>query len=399
MSKILVIGAAVYQVPAIQRIRELGFDAYCVDYKEGQPGFAIANDYRIIDVRDRDACLKYAKELGIDGVMTWGSTLTLQTVSFIASALSLNALPMEASLISTDKYLIRKRLTDYGLNVGGYVFKIHSCEDFANHPYTLPFVVKPCDGSGSKGVRIVREESEIKDALEYALEGARNGEVYVEPYIEGREYSVEAYACNGEVYLYSIVKTCFKWNTDYPIYTQTTYLDLSEADIYSIEEEVKKAVYALGVNMGPINFDLILSAKDNKPYIIDVGIRNGQNLIASHIVPFSRGVDELNNSIYLSLGYRIDARPVQKKFITSRLLIYPPGRITGILPYYSLIGRNNIVDIILKKQVGDILPRYQTKSDTCGWVLTLGDTPEESLHYANEAWELLKDFFIISKDV
>ena len=33
MKKILIIGAAVYQLPAIQRVVELGYEVYCVDYK------------------------------------------------------------------------------------------------------------------------------------------------------------------------------------------------------------------------------------------------------------------------------------------------------------------------------------------------------------------------------
>ena len=93
MSKILVIGAAAYQVPAIQRIKKLGHKAYCVDYKEDQPGYAYADGYRIIDVRDKERCLQYAQTLEIDGVLSWGSTLTLETVSYIAEHMALSAIP------------------------------------------------------------------------------------------------------------------------------------------------------------------------------------------------------------------------------------------------------------------------------------------------------------------
>lgn len=395
MSRVLVIGAAAYQVPAIQRIIELGHEAYCVDYKEGQPGFAYADGHRIIDVRDKVKCLEYAQELRVDGVLTWGATLTLETASYVASAMSLPALPIETAQIATNKYLIRKRLTEKGLNVNGDVFEIKGKADVDNHVYRVPFVVKPCDGSGSKGVRIVENERDIKAAIQYAFDGARNEEIYVEPYVVGKEFSVEAYVCNGEVSVYSIVKTNFEWKDSFPEYTQTTYLGVSKAMEVAIEEEVDKAVKALDVTFGPINFDLIISDVDGKPYIIDVGIRNGQNLLASHIVPYSRGVDELNNSINLCLGLNIDAKPKKKEYISSRLLIYMPGEITEIKPYEHLIGQNHIVDIILRKKTGDTLPRYQTKSDICGWVLTRGSTPEEALHYSNDTWNFLKNYIII----
>lgn len=395
MSKILVIGAAAYQVPAIQRIKELGHKAYCVDYKEGQPGFSYADGYRIVDVRDKVGCLKYAREINIDGVLTWGATLTLETASYVASEISLPALPLETARIATNKYLIRQRLTENGLNVGGDVFAILGKSDVRNHDFHVPFVVKPCDGSGSKGVRVVNNEAEINDALQYAFDGARNQEIYVEPFVSGEEFSVEAYACNGEVFIYSIVKTRFSWTGDFPEYSQTTYLDVSPEVEKAIDEEVRRAIKALNVTFGPVNFDLIVSNQDGKPYIIDVGIRNGQNLIASHIVPYSRGVDELNNSINLCLGKRVNAQPLKKVFISSRLLIYKPGIISEIKPFSGLVGRENIVDIILRKKEGDMLPPYQTKADICGWVLTNGETPEKALTHSNDAWEKLQNFILI----
>lgn len=395
MSRILVIGAAAYQVPAIKRVQELGHEAYCVDYKEGQPGFAYATGYRVIDVKDKDRCLKYAKELKADGVISWGSTLTLPTVSYICERMGLPCLPYDTACISTSKYQIRKRLTDCGLNSYGDVFELCSWEEAEQRSFQVPFVVKPSDGSGSKGVSIVKNQSDIKSAIQFAFDGARDNHIYVEPFIEGVEYSVEAYAANGKVSVYSIVKTDFEWGKSFPLYKQTTYLGISTDTERSIALEVEKAVAALGLNFGPINFDIIISNKDGKPYIIDVGIRNGQNLIASHIVPYSRGVDELDNSINFCLGIHVDITPTKKDYISSRLLIYSPGIIDEIKKYEELIGSNNIVDIIIRKKVGDLLSPYLTKSDICGWVLCKGDSPEEASVCADRAWDLLKKYIII----
>ena len=395
MKKILIIGAGDYQVPAIKRVRQMGYAAYCVDYKEGQPGFEYANGYKIIDVKDKEACLAYAQELSIDGVLTWGATLTLPTVSYIGERMNLPCMPMATSEISMSKYQIRKALDDFGLNSAGRTFELNSQEEAKNREYSLPFVVKPTDGSGSKGVCIVKESSEIENAIQYAFEGARNNQIYVEPYIDGEEFTVEAYVCNGQCYIYSIVKTEFYWTENYPIYKQTTYLGITPEVEQAITLEVEKAVKALNVTWGPINFDLIVSADNNKPYIIDVGIRNGQNLIASHIVPYSRGVDELDNSINLCLGIETDAIPKKKKYISSRLLIYNPGVIKQIKDVNQVIGTNNIVDVIMRKKEGDILPPYQTKSDICGWVLTEGDTPDAASQYADAAWETLQNYIII----
>lgn len=398
MKKILIIGAGAYQVPAIQRIRAMGFEAYCVDYKEGALGFEFANGYRVIDVKDKENCLAYARELSVDGVLTWGATLTLPTVSYICEQMGLPCMPLATSEISTSKYLIRQKLTECGLNSAGDCFEMYSKDEAKQKQLKAPFVIKPSDGSGSKGVRIVLNESEITEAIDYAFDGARDNHVYVEPYIQGEEYSAEAYANNGQVYVNTIVKTQFEWQGEKPVYKQTTYLGVSSELENAISNEVIKAVRALNINWGPCNFDIIVSAKDGKPYIIDVGIRNGQNLIASHIIPYSRKVDELECSILNCLGMKADAEPKGKTIISSRLLIYNPGLIEEIKPVDGLIGKDGIVDIILRKRAGEVLPRYQTKSDICGWVLCKAETPEDASLLADAAWEKLKDYIVIKEN-
>ena len=396
--KILVIGAGDYQAPAIKRVKELGHEAFCVDYKPGQPGFGFADGYRIIDVRNKEACLEYAKELAIDGVLTWGATLTLPTVSFIAEKMGLPGLPMDTSVLSMNKWAIRERLSACGLNDAGESKVFRSIKEARDGDFKYPFVVKPCDGSGSKGVNVVFEPEQAIAAISDALSCARNGEIYVEPFVHGKEFSAECYACDGQVYVYSIVKTDFYWREEYPVYCQTTYKDITDDERISVEEEVIKAVRALGVSFGPVNFDLIVSSEDHKPYIIDVGIRNGQNLLASHIIPYSRGVNELDQSINLCIGRSVDPVPIREKYISSRLLIYPPGVISDILPLDGVIGRDHVIDIVLRKNKGDRLNRYQVKSDICGWVLVEGDTPEEAFEWSSRAWETLRNYIIIDPE-
>lgn len=395
--RILIIGAGAYQVPAIQRVREMGFEAYCVDYKEGALGYEYANGYKVIDVKDKKGCLAYAKELHVDGVLTWGATLTLPTVSFICEQMGLPCMPMDTSEISTSKYLIRQRLTKCGLNSAGDCFEVYSKEEAKSMRINAPFVIKPSDGSGSKGVRIVLNDADIDNAIEYAFDGARDNHVYIEPYIPGEEYSAEAYANNGQVYVNTIVKTQFEWQGKKPIYKQTTYLDITPELETLISEEVVNAVKALNINWGPCNFDVIVSSVDGKPYIIDVGIRNGQNLIASHIIPYSRGIDELECSILNCIGEYVNTEPNQKIIISSRLLIYNPGFIEEIKPVEELIGKNGIVDIVMRKKAGETLPKYQTKSDICGWVLCKANTPDEASKLADDAWEQLKNYIIIKE--
>lgn len=396
MKRVLVIGGGAYQVPLIRRIRELGHEAYCVDYNPQCPGFAVATDARVINVLDTEACLAYAKELHIDAVMTYGATLTLPTVAYIGERLGLPALPLQTAEISKSKYKIKQCLADAGLNIQGDFFEMRAPEDAAKHTFTYPCVIKPSDGSGSKGVSLVYGESELSAAIDYAFDSARYDEVYVEGLIPGEEYSVEAFVCRGEIYVYAVVKTTFVKEDDGAIsYGHRTPSGLPAETERAIEEEVKRAIRALNITMASVNFDVILSAEDGKPYIIDCGIRIGQNLIASHLVPLSRGVSVIDNTVRLALGEAVDAAPKIRRCVATRLLIYEPGVIREIKPMNDVIGKNGVLDVVMRKQVGDVQRRYQDKSDTCGWVIAGGATPDEAEANAAAAKERLQAYIVI----
>jgi len=399
--KILVIGAGDYQVPLIKRIRELKYEVYCLDYNSEASGFSYSDGFAVIDVCDVDKCYAYAKNLGIDAVMTYGSTMTLPTVAYIAERLNLTALNGETAKLSKSKYAIKKRLADKGLNIKGEFFSSNTIDEAKQKKYSYPCVIKPSDGSGSKGVSIVHSQAELNMAIEYAFMSARYGEIYAESFIPGNEYSVECFVDKEDIYVYAIVKSTFVRNADKSIsYGHRTPSGLSEGEIDVIEKEVTNAINALDINFGNVNFDVILSEDDKKPYIIDVGIRAGQNLIASHFVTLSRGVNMMDNLIYLALNERekVNLKPNKKIPIATRLLIYNPGKIMEIKPMEELIGNNHIVDIVLRKNVGDILREYQDKSDTCGWVVADGVTPDDAEYNAQMAKDVIEKYIIIQNN-
>lgn len=394
MKKILVVGGGPYQVPLIKRIIELGHEAYCVDGNKDAIGFTAATGYKNLDVLNREACLAYARNLSIDAVMTYGATITLPTVSYIGEKLGLSVLPAETAGLAINKYKIKERLAASGCNVKGDFYKLHSREE--RPKLMLPCVLKPCDGSGSKGVSIVHHEHDLANAIQYAFDSARYGEVYAESFIQGDEYSVEAFVAYGEICIYAIVKTTLQKLPDGEIsYGHRVPFGIDTERKSQIVSEVKKAIIALKITMGSVNFDVIVSSDDQKAYIIDCGIRVGQNLIASHLVPLSCGVNVMDNAIALALGEKTDTKQKFHRCIATRLLIYRPGTIVEIKNMEPIMGKKGIVDVVLRKKVGDIQLQYRDKTDTCGWVITTGSTPDEAEYHAIQAKKLLEDYIII----
>lgn len=397
MQKILVIGAGPYQVPLIRRIIELGYEAYCVDRNPEAEGFQYATGYRVINVLDQVSCLAYANELKISAILTYGATLTLPTVAYIGKKLGLPAIPIETAELSRNKYKIKERLAQAGCNVKGKTFLLDGT-DKDKQECIYPCVIKPCDGSGSKGVSIVEGPESFEQARAYAFASARYGEVYSEGYIQGDEYSVEAFVNHKKIYIYGIVKTTFErlGNDNESLeYGHRIPAGIPLQAELEIQNEITKAICALGINLYSVNFDVIYSHDDQKAYIIDCGIRIGQNLISSHLVPLSRGVRVIDQTIMLSLGHVIDPEPRYTKYIASRLLIYNPGRIEEIRDVSELIGIDGIADIVFRKKVGDLQRIYTDKSDTCGWVICQGVSPEDAEQKAVKARHEIKKYITI----
>ena len=380
MKKILVIGAGKLQVNTIKLIKELGHYCIAIDGNPDAIGFKFCDEYANIDVLDIRACVEYAKNKKIDGVTTTSATITLPAVAAIGEELGLIAISSEVVDVLRDKYKIKKKLFDGGSNIYGYFSEISTKELYyeAKKNIDYPVVIKPSDGSGSKGISIVYNEEDLIPAIKYAYKSSRTKGIYIESFIKGKEYGVESFVINGEVVIYGIIKQVFIDNGREIEYGHCVPSGLPSEVEENIKNEVKKAIKILGINYGSVNMDIILSEGEQEPYIIDVGARVGLNKIAEKIVPFSNGVDIFKNTIRLCIGENVDIYPKYSKNIATRVIILEQGKIKDIENYKDLIDKKDVLDIIVTAKKGDVINSYKTKSDSCGWIITTGNDIEEA---------------------
>ena len=100
-------------------------------------------------------------------------------------------------------------------------------------------------------------------------------------------------------------------------------LDFQSALLINIEETVK-CYKNLDINYGSVNMDLIIN-KEGKVTAVDIGARMGGNLIGSHIIPLSTGIDLLSNIVKVSIGEIPDFQRKFNNTIATRLLDFKPG--------------------------------------------------------------------------
>lgn len=395
MKKVLVIGAGRLQTKTIKLVKELGYYCLCVDGNPESEGFKIADEHRNIDVLDTEACLSYAKERGIDGVTTTSATITLSTVARIAQEMGLVGIDPNVVEILKSKYEIKKKLYNSRLNNAGFFADISTPDmvEKAKQFIQYPAVIKPSDGSGSKGISIVHNPGELAAAIEYAIDCSRTKNIYIETFVEGTEYGVECFVFKGEIIVYGVIKQTFKWNNNGNFecghcIPSGLSIDIEEG----IKQEVIRAIQCLGVNHGSVNMDIMLS-KNNIPYIIDVGARIGLNQIAERIIPLASGVNILSNTIKSSVGDESSFKSSYSRPVASRLLIFEPGIIKSIGDYKKLIDGEKVLDIIVTAKPGDVINPYRVKSDTCGWVITTAKSIQEAEFLANTLRDEIAELF------
>src|SRR5512145_3073423 len=101
---ILILGAGVYQVPAIKKANELGYKTIVLSYDiEQYPGYDFADIALNIDTTDIIKILDVAKKYNIKGVFTTGTDVALPALGRVNDELNLAGPSYEACMLSTNK--------------------------------------------------------------------------------------------------------------------------------------------------------------------------------------------------------------------------------------------------------------------------------------------------------
>ena len=89
MKKILMLGGAWAQIPAIQRAKEMGLYVISCDYLPNNPGHKFADEYRNISTVEKDQVLELARSEGIDGIIAYASDPSAVTAAYVGEKLGL----------------------------------------------------------------------------------------------------------------------------------------------------------------------------------------------------------------------------------------------------------------------------------------------------------------------
>lgn len=352
MKKLLILGAMEMHVPLIKRAKEMGNYVITVDYIPENPGHKLADEAYYDSTTDLDAVLKLSKKLNIDGIMTYNSDPAAPTAAYVAEKLGLPGNPYQSVKIMSEKNLFRDFLISNGLNApkfGNYL----NIEDALNHinDFSFPIIIKPVDSSGSKGVTVVNNVNDVQNAIECALEKSRSKKFIIEEYIEpvGKQLHGDGFVQNGKVVFLHLGDHHFDSTINNLVPYSTTYPTEHPVEIVNAcKNQIQDFISKVGFKNGGFNVELRISNKDNKPYIIDIGARNGGNFTPK-VIEYGSGFNFLDRAIKIALGENIDDIKMTDKIYNFVSYLILHSNKNGVLN--NIVLDKMIEDRIIEKHI------------------------------------------------
>ena len=303
--KILLLGGSSQQIIAIHTAKRLGYYTVLCDFLPDNPGQYEADKFYLISTTDKEAVLKVAEEEQIAGVLAYASDPAAPTAAYVAEKLNLPGNPYESVETLCNKDIFRMFLENNGFNAPmacGYMDAKEVKRDVEK--FRLPVIIKPVDSSGSKGATVLHSWKQLDKAIDDAFSFSRAHRIIVEEYIEKKhEYLIggDIFIQNGKVILWGLLN-CHRDSKVNPLVPvgKSYPAQISIEDYKNVQDTLQAMVEKLNIRNGAMNVELIVD-KNNRIWPIDVGPRNGGNMIPD-LLGLIFNVDVVEMSVKIAMG-------------------------------------------------------------------------------------------------
>ncbi len=377
---IMILGASILQLPAIERATKMGLHVVALDMNPEAVGFNVPSVIKeVISTVDIDGAIKAAKKHNVDGVMTLATDMPMRAVAAVAKECGLVGISEETAIKATDKSVMREALERASVPIPKY-FRVENEFEYLQAVKQMKgaFLVKPSDSSGSRGIIKVEKKNEVNEAFSYTMKHCKNGVALVEECMVGPEVSVETLAVDGEI---NVIQITDKITTGAPHFVEMGHTQPSR--LHCLEEIKRVAVAAnkaLGIENGPSHTEIIVT--NQGPKIVELGARLGGDCITTHLVPLSTGVDIVEACILIALGEKPDITPSLECGSAIRYFHQREGivkSIDGIKEVEKLAG---VKQVSIVHGIGERITEITDSGSRMGFVIAQGSDANDAASIA-----------------
>ena len=381
----MVLGAGILQVPVIKKAREMGVFVIAADDDPEAVGLKYA-DKCIVGKHlfNLEAMLAVARSEEIDGVIHPCSEVAMNTMGYINEKMGLPGIDLQTSLRATNKEKMRRAFERGGApspkSFGAVSF---DSAVLAARQIEGAIIVKPSRNSGSRGITKLPtgySESELRMAVNRAINESRDRSAMIEQFVDGPEFSVEIIVWNKEVHVLQVTD---KKTTEAPYFVE---LGHSQPSMFPTEtvESVKRAaimgVIALQVNNCACHAEV--KVQNGQAYIMEIGARLGGDFISTELTHLSTGIDMVAAAINVALGNEPKLEPlVHPQSVAIRYFTPRPGVVQNIKGL-EVLNRPEVYDAEIYIKMGDTVHEVRSSLDRSGHVIVTASSPKAAVELA-----------------
>jgi biotin carboxylase len=374
--KILFLGAAHFQLPAIRYAVDAGYDVITCDNKPSNPGHAFAVATYNVSTSVVEDVARIAADEQVNGIVAFGSDVGVRTAAQVCSKLGLPTPSPAAVDTLTNKRKFRELMATAGLQKIAFE-TFHRCEAAKLKQFLVrrkaPKVLKPVDSAGSKGVCLICSDLELDIVIERAFAESILGEIIVEDYVPRVGYQV----C-GDGYI-EAGRLCFVQFGDGHFYDVPRYMapiaetfpsSHSPTTLQELSELIEATLLAAGYRHGVFNVDALITS-NNRPFILEIGPRSGGNFIPVAIYHHT-GVNLVEAAVELALDPSAKVSTEKHRGDRYHACYMLHSKRTGVLDKLELnlkICEGKVIDFTPYAQSGDYVKPFTQANFALGNVV------------------------------
>jgi biotin carboxylase len=397
VKSVLFVGAGRHQRRAIEYARERKLRVVAVDRNPEAPGLAAADVAEVVDFTDVAAVTEVGRRHRVDGVLTVSADRAVPVVAAVAEALGLPGIGTETAHRMTHKLAMRRSLSDARVPQPPFA-ALRSVEDAeaALAQSGIPAVLKPVDSGGQRAVFRVESAEDLQRDLAEALAESPTHEAMVEAFVDGIELNAIVIARGGEPTLLTLSDRLRPPGIGFGVGWMHVYPPSIPADQLERAERIAvESVRALELRDG-IAFPQLIAAPDGGVAVVEIAARIPGGQMAD-LVRHAVGVDLVEIALRQALGENVAdelalprfSQPLAIRFFTANPGPLSTGRVLSVGSLDPVLAAEGVVQADTYLEVGETIRPVRRDGDRRGYVIAVGDTPDEAVRRADEAARLL----------
>lgn len=357
--KLLIIGGDSFSVDIVKTAQSMGIYTIVTDWYDTKrsPAKLVADEYWNTSIEDYDSLTKQIKEHHVDGILTGFTDSYLLAYQHLCE---INNLPSYGTKkqfeILTNKALYKEWCKR---------FNVPTIQQYnaSDTNIQFPVIIKPVDGSGSRGLHICHNQEELQDAIAASKKSSKQGEVIIERYMTGREVTIFWTFVDGKYYLSAIGNRHVKQNQGenvIPLPVGYTFPSVVIPKYQSeVEEHAKQMFSALGIQNGMMFMQC--KVEDGTCYVYDIGYRLTGSM-EYKILEVVSGYNPLKMLINFALTGKMTDENISTKVNPATMspcynvsCLCAPGTIAEINGCDTLMQEGGVIDSILTHFPGETI--------------------------------------------